>query len=34
MMKNMFTFGFFAGAYASNPDEASFQRFVESELKK
>jgi hypothetical protein len=34
MLRNLAVLGFFAGAYASNPDEDSFQRFVENELRK
>lgn len=34
MFRNLAVAALFAGAYASNPDEDSFQRFVEAELKK
>lgn len=34
MFRNLAVIALFAGAYASNPDEDSFQRFVELELKK
>ena len=32
--RNLTVAAFFAGAYASNPDEGSFQRYVETELKR
>jgi hypothetical protein len=34
LFRNLAVVALFAGAYASNPDESSFQRYVEGELKK
>lgn len=34
LFKNLAVVALFAGAYASNPDEASFRRYVETEMQK
>jgi hypothetical protein len=34
LVRNLAVAAFFAGAYVSNPDEQSFRRYVDDEMKK
>lgn len=34
LVRNLAVAAFFAGAYVSNPDEQSFRRYVDNEMKK